>query len=288
VKKRYKTIITQRLFEDALSNTPSTLDLYQACVLINRVWAETKASVIQHCFAKAWGNNIFDKLHVDIEFESKEQIEQECQDLQDFDEKNNEQTRVALTEQEIVNYVLNKYQKENQDEQLEEVGNELGFDQEDHDKLRESSVHFLLEHAEMIPFVTDLNELAEDRILKLTEGDWGGSESLQAVSTHFECPIAVHDIYGQITWIGKNQKLEALHVGFINENHYVSMKLKAKNQTEQISEIQTGDEQLICDKVDESDQNTNMDDDCYIIDQSQQSDNDDEDNEFDNYNRFGF
>ncbi|KAA6395689.1 MAG: putative CENP-b protein 1 [Streblomastix strix] len=37
VKKRYKTIITQRLFEDALSNTPSTLDLYQACVLINRV-----------------------------------------------------------------------------------------------------------------------------------------------------------------------------------------------------------------------------------------------------------
>ncbi|KAA6386373.1 MAG: hypothetical protein EZS28_018100 [Streblomastix strix] len=165
---------------------------------------------------------------------------------------------------------------------------QLGFDQEDHDKLRESSVRFLLEHAEMIPFVTDLNELAEDRILKLTEGDWGGSESLQDVSTDFECPIAVHDIYGKITWIGKNQKLEALHAGFINENHFVSMKLKEKNQTEQISEIQTEDEQLICDKVDESDQNTNMDDDCYIIDQSLQSDNDDEDNEFDNFNRFGF
>ncbi|KAA6385806.1 MAG: hypothetical protein EZS28_018667 [Streblomastix strix] len=167
VKKRYKTIIIQRLFEDALSNTPSTLDLYQACVLINRVWAETKASVIQHCFTKAW-----------------ELIEEECQDQQDFDEENNEQTRVALSEQETVNYVLSKYQKENQDEQLEEVGTEvcttqqashalhqikLGFDQEDHDKLRESSVHFLLEHAEMIPFMTDLKELAEDRILKLTE-----------------------------------------------------------------------------------------------------------------------
>ncbi|KAA6397663.1 MAG: hypothetical protein EZS28_006806 [Streblomastix strix] len=172
--------------------------------------------------------------------------------------------------------------------ELNTLCHQLGFDQEDHDKQRESFVHFLLEHAEMIPFVTDLNELAEDRILKLTKGDWSGSESLQVVSTHFECPIAVHDICGQITWIGKNQKLEALHVGFINENHYVSMKLKVKNQTEQISEIQTEDEQIICDKVDESDQNTNMDDDCYIIDQSQQSNNDDEDYEFDNFNRFGF
>ncbi|KAA6395690.1 MAG: hypothetical protein EZS28_008786 [Streblomastix strix] len=172
--------------------------------------------------------------------------------------------------------------------ELNALCHQFGFDQEDHDKLKESSVHFLLEHAEMIPFVTDLNELAEDRILKLTEGDWGGSESLQSVSTHFECPIAVHDIYGQITWIGKNQKLEALHVGFINENHYVYMKFKVKNQTEQINEIQTENEQHISDKVDESDQNTNMDEDCYIFDQSQLSDNDDEDNEFDNFNRFGF
>lgn len=55
---------------------------------------------------------------------------------------------------------------------------------------------FLLERAEMVPFVIDLNDLAEDRVLKLTEGDWRGSESLLAVSTHFKCTIAVHDVYG--------------------------------------------------------------------------------------------
>ncbi|KAA6354509.1 MAG: hypothetical protein EZS28_049964, partial [Streblomastix strix] len=54
--------------------------------------------------------------------------------------------------------------------ELNALCHQFGFDQEDHDKLRELSVHFLLEHAEMIPFVTDLNELAENRILKLTEG----------------------------------------------------------------------------------------------------------------------
>ncbi|KAA6387696.1 MAG: hypothetical protein EZS28_016776 [Streblomastix strix] len=89
----------------------------------------------------------------------------------------------------------------------------------------------------MIPFMTDLNEVAEDRILGWTEGDWGGSESLQTVSAHFVCPIAVHDIQGQITWIANNQKLAPIYVEFINENHYVSIKFYMKKQTGQFVEI---------------------------------------------------
>ncbi|KAA6373765.1 MAG: hypothetical protein EZS28_030706, partial [Streblomastix strix] len=63
----------------------------------------------------------------------------------------------------------------------------------------------------------------------LLDGEWGGSESVNAMSVQYEVPIHVHDEKGQITHLGNDYKKSPLHIGFIQETHYVS--LRKKNQS---------------------------------------------------------
>ncbi|KAA6322658.1 MAG: hypothetical protein EZS28_054410, partial [Streblomastix strix] len=58
----------------------------------------------------------------------------------------------------------------------------------------------------MLPFILDQEELAEDRIGDLLDGEWGGSESVNAMSVQYEVPIHVHDEKGQITHLGNDYK----------------------------------------------------------------------------------
>ncbi|KAA6396629.1 MAG: putative Tigger transposable element-derived protein 6, partial [Streblomastix strix] len=110
LKKRYKSQISQQQLDNILIGKQLSFDLFKACVLITHLWNETKIEVIQHEFQKAWNNE-------DVVSD---------EDFNENTKEENEQTRCAMTEDEICDYIL-----EDQLDDQEEEDSEDDLDNED-------------------------------------------------------------------------------------------------------------------------------------------------------------
>ncbi|KAA6358442.1 MAG: hypothetical protein EZS28_046031 [Streblomastix strix] len=99
VKKRYKTEITNKRFNDIIAEKVTVIDLYYACTLIQRIWDETTPETIKRCFRKAWNVNddVDEQITKDVEIDYDEDKEEELL-----------QTRQTMNNEEIIEFILDK------------------------------------------------------------------------------------------------------------------------------------------------------------------------------------